>query len=103
MLCPQRYKEGEVNNATLNIQLEGLDLSKYYKFSKEETVPLYDLYAVVNKYGNFNAGHYNCYVKSYDDNEWYHCNDSDVKIMNDREIKDKIESSNTSYALFYRK
>ena len=59
---------------------------------------IYDLYGVVNHFGNLNGGHYTSTIKSPLDNNWYYYNDSSVssasagKIMND-----------AAYILFYRR
>jgi hypothetical protein len=60
------------------------------------------LYGVVQKYGDFNGGHYNCHVKCLDDGRWYHCNDSDVTPIPQKQLHEKL-ISNVSFALFYRK
>ena len=36
---------------------------------------VYDLYAIVNHFGNLNGGHYTAYAKNPDGN-WYDYNDS---------------------------
>jgi ubiquitin carboxyl-terminal hydrolase 8 len=56
----------------------------------------YDLIGVINHVGNIFGGHYFSYIKKKD--EWYCCDDTNSKKINEREI---INSSN--YCLFFRR
>lgn len=57
----------------------------------------YELYAVINHEGRFSArGHYNWYVKGYDQN-WYICDDSDIS-----KIGKNTKKSTKAYILFYK-
>lgn len=58
--------------------------------------PFYDLFAVVNHYGNIESGHYFSYIKFHKREDWYEFNDSVVK-----KIGNNIESFPYAYALFY--
>lgn len=59
----------------------------YLKFLKHgDFVPFpspqgckYDLYAIVNHFGNLTGGHYTAQIKSFEMHVWYHFNDDIVK------------------------
>ena len=55
---------------------------------------IYDLYGVVNHYGNLRSGHYTAIVKK--NKEWYLCNDSKVNKIEEN----KVMNAN-AYILFY--
>lgn len=63
----------------------------YFKKNTE-----YELYSVINHFGNTNGGHYNAYCKKYN-GEWCIYDDDDVKC-----ISLKYIISNNAYILFYR-
>lgn len=69
------------------------------KKSKSKTNNMtYELYAVINHEGKFsNCGHYNSYVKGYDQN-WYICDDAKVKKINGN----GPQSTDKAYILFYK-
>ena len=58
---------------------------------------VYDLYAIVNHFGNLNGGHYTAYAKNPDGN-WYDYNDSQVSGANVNNL-----CSSAAYVLFYRR
>ena len=84
----------------VDFPIEGLDVGKYVKMDcKAQGIStVYDLYGIVNHFGNLNGGHYTATIKSPLDGQWYYYNDSSVsqagsgKIMND-----------AAYILFYRR
>ncbi|XP_043089131.1 putative ubiquitin carboxyl-terminal hydrolase 50 [Puntigrus tetrazona] len=43
----------------------------------------YDLFAVVKHSGSFQWGHYYSVIKSFEDRQWYECNDSSVRKIPD--------------------
>ncbi|KAG7496197.1 ubiquitin carboxyl-terminal hydrolase 47-like [Solea senegalensis] len=65
----------------------------------------YDLYAVVNHFGDLTGGHYTAEIKSFENGEWYCFNDDVVETVS----KPLFSSGNTSvrsqtaYLLMYRK
>ncbi|TKS92943.1 putative ubiquitin carboxyl-terminal hydrolase 50 [Collichthys lucidus] len=64
----------------------------------------YDLYALVNHFGNLTGGHYTAQIKSFETQVWYHFNDSIVKRVNPLfGVGDKSLRSSTAYLLMYRK
>ncbi|XP_071315832.1 uncharacterized protein [Trachinotus anak] len=67
----------------------------------------YELYAVVDHYGDLRGGHYTATVKSQDDERWYNFNDTRVTLLDYQTFQvDHTESSTRSqsvYLLFYRK
>ena len=60
----------------------------------------YDLYGVINHYGNINSGHYTCIIKKRDKEKnkdrWIMCDDSHVY-----EIEEKRVMNANAYILFY--
>ncbi|TMS02203.1 Putative ubiquitin carboxyl-terminal hydrolase 50 [Larimichthys crocea] len=64
----------------------------------------YDLYALVNHFGNLTGGHYTAQIKSFETRVWYHFNDSIVKGVKPLfGVGDKSLRSSTAYLLMYRK
>ncbi|XP_070786064.1 ubiquitin carboxyl-terminal hydrolase 50-like isoform X2 [Enoplosus armatus] len=65
----------------------------------------YDLYALVNHFGNLTGGHYTALIKSVDTQEWYHFNDDVVERVRQSlfESGDMSLRSCTAYLLMYRK
>lgn len=58
---------------------------------------VYDLYSIVNHFGNLNGGHYTAFAKNPDGN-WYDFNDSQVSGANLNNL-----CSSAAYLLFYRR
>lgn len=65
----------------------------------------YDLYALVNHFGNLIGGHYTAQIKSFENKEWYHFNDDIVAGVKQPLFGsgDKSLRSSTAYLLMYRK
>uniref|UniRef100_A0A3B4TQD6 Ubiquitin carboxyl-terminal hydrolase 20-like n=1 Tax=Seriola dumerili TaxID=41447 RepID=A0A3B4TQD6_SERDU len=64
----------------------------------------YELYAVVDHFGDLRSGHYTARVKSEDDERWYNFNDARVSLLDYQPFQvDNSESSCSAYLLFYRK
>jgi len=85
------------NNDIIEFPLENLDLSKYVCGYHPEKYK-YDLYAVGNHIGDVNGGHYTAFVKSVENQQWYHCNDHHIQmVVNPQEIITPM-----AYILFYR-
>ncbi|XP_071315090.1 uncharacterized protein [Trachinotus anak] len=68
----------------------------------------YELYAVVDHYGDLRGGHYAATVKSQHDERWYNFNDDQVTLLDNQPFQvDNTEISPTgscsAYLLFYRK
>ena len=59
------------NTAKINFPEEGLDMSPF--FQGEDGI--YDLFAVINHYGNVGYGHYTAYAKSPISKKWSEFND----------------------------
>jgi ubiquitin carboxyl-terminal hydrolase 8 len=84
-------------NSFIDFPLDNLDLSKYVRgYNKESYV--YDLYGICNHMGGVMGGHYTAFIRN-SENQWYHCNDRIVELV------EKPESVITpmAYCLFYRK
>jgi len=77
-----------------------LDMEPYILCDKSQK---YELYAIINHSGILDSGHYYSYVKKYNRktnkflNQWYCCNDSNVK---DITIEEALTSQN-AYILYY--
>jgi ubiquitin carboxyl-terminal hydrolase 4/11/15 len=64
-------------NELVKFPIEGLDMRQYVLELKDTLEPaVYDLYGVVDHYGNLNGGHYTASVKNFVNNRWYKMNDS---------------------------
>ncbi|XP_044039326.1 ubiquitin carboxyl-terminal hydrolase 47 isoform X2 [Siniperca chuatsi] len=65
----------------------------------------YDLYALVNHFGNLTGGHYTAQIKSFETQLWYHFNDDIVEGVKQPLFGagDKSLRSCTAYLLMYRK
>ncbi|XP_054457698.1 uncharacterized protein si:ch211-212k18.13 isoform X2 [Anoplopoma fimbria] len=65
----------------------------------------YDLYALVNHFGNLTGGHYTAQIKSLETDSWYHFNDDIVNRVIPPLFGDRNNSlrSRTAYLLMYRK
>ncbi|XP_028419738.1 ubiquitin carboxyl-terminal hydrolase 48-like isoform X2 [Perca flavescens] len=65
----------------------------------------YDLYAIVNHFGNLTGGHYTAYIKSFETHVWYDFNDDIVNRVKQPRFGagDKSLRSYTAYLLMYRK
>ena len=77
---------------------------------------VYQLFSVLVHSGGAAGGHYYAYIKSLDDNNWWHFNDTNVTQLPSESISEEMEkifgsssgaseyfSSTTAYMLFYRK
>jgi len=87
---------GQKINKLVNIQLEGLDLSKYVKGYNKESY-IYDLYGTCNHSGISMGGHYTAHVKNAS-GKWYIFDDTRVEEINSEEVV-----SASCYCLFFRK
>uniref|UniRef100_A0A8D2ZZ25 Ubiquitin carboxyl-terminal hydrolase n=1 Tax=Scophthalmus maximus TaxID=52904 RepID=A0A8D2ZZ25_SCOMX len=64
----------------------------------------YELYAVVEHFGDLRGGHYTATIKSQDDQRWYNFNDATVTLLDNQPFQTDIpEKSQSVYLLFYRK
>ncbi|XP_071315097.1 uncharacterized protein [Trachinotus anak] len=64
----------------------------------------YELYAMVDHYGDLRGGHYTATVKSQDGKTWYNFNDTRVTLLSQQLFQtDNTEKSHSVYLLFYRK
>ncbi|XP_070710768.1 uncharacterized protein [Pempheris klunzingeri] len=64
----------------------------------------YELYAVVDHFGDLRGGHYTAAIKSQDDEKWYDFNDTSVTLLRYQPFQvDSFEKSDSAYLLFYRK
>lgn len=96
IICLKRNNYfGGKNNSLIDYPLE-LDLSKYTCGYKKNSYT-YDLIGVCNHIGNKNGGHYTAFVNK--DNNWYHCNDETIQIVEDK----KYLLTKFAYCLFYCK
>ncbi|XP_058479482.1 uncharacterized protein LOC131455734 isoform X2 [Solea solea] len=65
---------------------------------------MYELFAVVEHFGDLRSGHYTATVKSQDDERWYNFDDNSVKLLDYQPFQtDKTEKYHNAYLLFYRK
>lgn len=98
-------KKFDINGAKIKAKIEypyNFNLGDYIKptgrRSRTKNSNMYELYAVINHEGYYSHwGHYNWYVKSFEDN-WFRCDDSKVKKIGSQ----NQTSSEKAYILFYR-
>ncbi|XP_067436316.1 uncharacterized protein [Thunnus thynnus] len=65
---------------------------------------IYELYAVVDHFGNLRSGHYTATIKSDDNDIWYKFDDARVSRLDYQPFQvDNAERSQTAHLLFYRK
>jgi ubiquitin C-terminal hydrolase len=85
------------NNTEISVPANGrLDLGLAY--GSREPLP-YDLKSFVCHYGaDFKSGHYVSYVRR--DGQWYLCDDSQVRIAREDEVK---KAQRTAYLFFFQK
>ena len=79
--------------------LENLKISKYTSNIDENKNLNYNLIGVINHYGTMNFGHYICYVKNTNNNNWYLFNDSFIKRIDDI----NLIVSKEAYILIYKR
>ncbi|KAF3697864.1 Ubl carboxyl-terminal hydrolase 18 [Channa argus] len=80
-----------------------VDVPHTIQIPKNQT---YELYAVVDHYGDLRGGHYAATIQSQDDNDeqWYNFNDTTVTLLTYQLFQvDSIHKSQTAHLLFYRK
>ncbi|KAK2863040.1 hypothetical protein Q5P01_002573 [Channa striata] len=63
---------------------------------------IYDLYALVNHYGNLTGGHYTAEIKSFETGEWYNFNDDVVNMHKPLFGKNNTFRSRSAYLLMYK-
>ncbi|KAG7241585.1 hypothetical protein INR49_025505 [Caranx melampygus] len=65
---------------------------------------MYELYAVVDHWGDLRSGHYTARIKSQDDERWYMFDDTRVRLLDPGPFQQNdTERSFSAYLLFYRK
>lgn len=82
----------------IDFPLTNLDLTKYMSVNLRGTPVKYDLYAVINHYGDVGGGHYTAFAKTSKSPKWYEFDDSTVS-----EIKPEHVVSKSAYVLFYKR
>jgi len=89
--------EEEVTNNGMNIE-EEKNQEQLNGANGNPNPLLYDLFAVVNHYGNLGFGHYTAYAKNHLTNKWYCFDDSSVMEESEENV-----CSSASYVLFYKR
>ena len=56
----------------------------------------FSLYGMVHHYGNVDCGHYTAEIKIWGTNDWYECDDNNIKAI----TRPSFDST-TSYLLFF--
>ncbi|XP_072553621.1 ubiquitin carboxyl-terminal hydrolase 47-like [Paramormyrops kingsleyae] len=62
---------------------------------------LYKLYAIIEHRGSVKSGHYYTIIKSFQDGNWYHFNDSWVTQVSPKIVDENIITSEHAYMLLY--
>ena len=96
----KRFNNNRKINTLINFPLENLSLDNYINKLKKGNNK-YDLFGVINHYGNLSYGHYTAFCKNYHDNNWYQYDDRIVKRIENDSLKEIIVNQN-AYVLFYR-
>ena len=78
----------------IKFPLNNINLSKYLIEESHENSKVYDLFGVINHFGDLQGGHYHSIIKI--DNKWVKFNDSDVSYFT------KIFDTQESYILVYK-
>ena len=82
----QRYNKKQIKNESLVEFDEIIDLSNFidYDFGyQDETV--YNLFGIINDYGNIKSDHYNCCIKLFN-KDWYEFNDNSINKINFKDL-----------------
>ncbi|XP_075403454.1 ubiquitin carboxyl-terminal hydrolase 19 isoform X5 [Tenrec ecaudatus] len=92
-------------NDLVDFPVRNLDLSKFCIGQKEEQLPSYDLYAVINHYGGMIGGHYTACARLPSDRSsqrsdvgWRLFDDSTVTTVDESQVVTRY-----AYVLFYRR
>jgi len=94
----RRYREEFTKNGIfIDFPLDGLDLTKYLPSEAKSKKGIYDLFGVVNHFGNTGGGHYIAYAKHPKRKEWCTYDDSRFSVEDPERI-----CSDSAYVLFYR-
>ena len=67
---------------------------------------VYSLYSVLIHSGGVSGGHYSAYIKSFEDDKWYHFNDSKVSEIDISEVEEMFgdgKSNRNAYLVMYKK
>lgn len=67
----------------ITFPLQGLNMQEYFA-DQRDCKDTYDLIAVVVHKGGAMGGHYTAYINK--NNQWYHCNDSQIRAVSDQEV-----------------
>ena len=79
--------------------MENLDISKIICETSNNNNYKYNLFSVINHYGTLDCGHYNCYIKNFNNDKWYFINDSYTEeVTNTSDIINK-----EAYILIYKR
>lgn len=107
-------QDTDQNNGTMTVEKEGspnqplspakgepheqIEMNVEEHEGKTDPNLLYDLFAVVNHYGNLGFGHYTAYAKNHVNGNWYYFDDSRVS-------QESAESTCTpaAYVMFYKR
>lgn len=74
-----------------------LDMKRYL-INQDSKNTKYELYGVVNHFGNCGGGHYTAFCRNFLDGQWYDFDDSDVKKINVDDVPTRY-----AYVLFYKR
>ena len=91
---PQNQKNG----VKISYPVNNFDLSQYV-IGPDKSKASYDLYGVVQHYGDVFFGHYTAMCKNDITQKWYEYNDSRVTEISDEA---EIEDNQAAYLLFYK-
>ena len=62
----------------IEFPIDHLDLNKYKLHENQGKKIDYELFGVINHFGNCGGGHYTAFCKNFLDDKWYNFDDSDV-------------------------
>ncbi len=87
----------------VSFPLVDLNLQYFMHQDSNEQRRSYDLYGMVNHYGNLDGGHYISFLYNENLKRWVEYNDSHVGTVKDDDIEDIANASEETYILFYRR
>jgi len=96
---------GELNaiKDEVSFPLRDLNLQYFMHEESNEQRRSYDLYGIVNHYGNLDSGHYVSFIYNENIKRWIEYNDSQVGTIKEDDIEDYATAAEESYILFYKR
>jgi ubiquitin C-terminal hydrolase len=101
-VTPQGRVGLKKKHGLIDFPLEGLELTECLSDVYPRKKMTYNLYATCEHSGGYSGGHYISRCRNALNNLWYEFNDTTVRHIPDKDIKEKLVTQN-AYLLFYIK